>query len=262
MNIVVCIKRVPETSESEIKVDESGKDIIKTRLTFDINESDNYALEEAILIKEKLGGTVTAISCGSPDNDATLRMAIAKGADTAIRIDTADLGEEVQPQIDSFKIAQLLKTAISKLEFDIILTGCMAKDDGYSQVGQMVAELLGIPHAALVTEIKIDAPKARAKRELEAGLLEVLDITLPALFTIQTGINEPRYASLIAIRRAAAKEIKILKWNELGMQDTELRATIESLFPPPIGKRAEILQGTTDETATKLTNIVKEKGLI
>ena len=257
MNIVVCIKRVPETSESEIKVDESGKDIIKTRLTFDINESDNYALEEAILLKEKLGGTVTAISVGSPDNDATLRMAIAKGADTAIRIDTADLGE-----MDSFKIAQLLKTAISKLQFDIIFTGCMAKDDGYSQVGPMVAELLGIPHAALVTEIKIDDTKARAKRELEAGLLEVLDITLPALFTIQTGINEPRYASLIAIRRAAAKEIKILKWNELEMADIPLRTTIESLFPPPIGKRAEILQGTTDETATKLVTIVKEKGLI
>lgn len=257
MDIVVCIKRVPQTAEAEVKVDASGKDIIKSRLIFDINESDNYALEEAILLKEKFGGTVTAISVGLPECDENLRMAVAKGADIAIRVDTAQF-----EQLDSFTVAQILKSVINKLHFDIILTGCIAKDDGCSLVGPMVAELLGIPHATLVTEIRIEDNKARVKRELEGGLFEVIELKLPALFTIQTGINEPRYASLIAIRRAAAKEIKVFGRSDIEVEELSVRTSIDSLFPPPVGKRAEFLQGSPDEVSTKLTTIIKEKGLI
>lgn len=257
MDIIVCIKRVPQTAEAEIKIDDSGKDIIKSRLIFDINEPDNYALEEAILLKEKFGGTVTAISVGASECEENLRMAVAKGADNAIRVDDNQFGE-----LDGFKIAQILKSVIGKLHFDVILAGCMAKDDGCSQIGPMVAELLGIPHATLVTEIKVENNKAQVKRELEGGLLEVTEIRMPALFTIQTGINEPRYASLIAIRRAAAKDIKVFSRTELEMEEIPLRTSIESLFLPPVGKRAEIIQGTPDEVSTKLATIVKEKGLI
>jgi electron transfer flavoprotein beta subunit len=262
MNIVVCIKRVPETAESEVKVDESGKDIVKSRLTYDINEPDNYALEEAILLKEKFGGNITVISVGTGESDENLRMAIAKGADTAIRVDIPNVNE-----LDGFNVAELIKAVIKNIQFDLILTGCIAKDDGCSQVGPMVAELLAIPHATLVTEVKIEGDatsngKANVKRELEGGLLESLEIKLPALFTVQTGINEPRYASLIAIRRATAKEIKVFSVSELGLTNISSRTSIESLFVPPVGKRAEIIKGSADEVSTKLAGIIKEKGLL
>lgn len=259
MDIIVCIKRVPETAESEIKVDASGKDIIKERLTFDINESDNYGLEEAILLKEKFGGSVTLVSVGPPEVEDILRMGLAKGADTAIRVT-----DEKFKELDAFATAKLLQSVVKVAcsKFDIIFTGCMANDDGCSQVGPTLAELLGIPHATLVTNIEIKESIAKVQRELEGGLLEVLEIKLPALFTIQTGINEPRYASLIAIRRAAAKEIKVIDAKMLGIDELATKTRIDSLFPPPIGKRAQIIEGTPDEVATKVTGIFKEKGLV
>ncbi len=257
MDIVVCLKRVPETAEAEIKIDGSGKAIEKERLTFDINESDNYALEEAILQKEKWGGTVTLVSLGPPDCEDTLRMGLAKGADQAIR-----LTDEKFEELDGFATAQILKNAIKDVKFDLVLTGCIATDDGYSQVGPTLAELLDIPHAVLVTKIDVEEGRAIIQRELEGGLLEALDIRLPALFAVQTGINEPRYASLIAIRRAAAKEIKVLNAQEIEMEEPTVRTILESLSPPPVGKRAEVLEGSADETSAKLAQICKGKGIL
>ncbi len=257
MDIIVCVKRVPQTAEAEVKIDASKKDIIRDRLTFDMNESDTYALEEAILLKEKFGGTLTVISLGLVEAEDTLRIAMAKGADNAIRIKAEDFGE-----LDGYKTAQILKEAIRDVKFDVIFTGCMATDDAYSQVGVTLAELLGIPHASLVTKIEVVDKKAHVHRELEGGLLEHLEITLPALCTIQTGINEPRYASLIAIRRAAKKEIKALGKSEISSDKVLLNSNLEELFTPPVGKRAEMLTGSTDEISTKLTGIIKEKGLI
>jgi len=257
LNIIVCIKRVPQTAEADLKIDPSGKDIIKDRLTFDMNESDSYALEEAILLKEKFGGTITVITLGTPEAEDTLRIALAKGADNAIRIKFEDFGE-----IDGFKTAQLLKAVIKDIPFDLIVTGCIATDDAYSQVGPTLAELLGIPHATLVTKIEITDNKARIHRELEGGLLEHLEVSLPVLITVQTGINEPRYASLIAIRRAASKEIKITGKTEISDSDIMLNSTLAELFIPPIGKRAEMLTGNVDEVSTKLAGIIKEKGLL
>lgn len=255
MNIIVCIKRVPDTAEAAVNIDSSGKDIVKDRLTFDINESDNYALEEAILLKEKLGGTVTIVSVGPPECEDTLRMGLAKGADTAIRIT-----DEKFTETDGFAIAEILKTAIEVITsqdwVDLILTGCIATDDGASQVGPTLAELMDIPHATLVTKIDVNNGVVRVHRELEGGLTEVFDIKLPALFAIQTGINEPRYASLIAIRHAAAKEIKVLGAGELGIEEVSFKTKVESLFRPPVAKHAEILQGTPEEVSTKLAQIL------
>lgn len=256
MNIIVCIKRVPQTAEADVKVDASGKDIIKDRLAFDMNESDTYALEQAILLKEKHGGTVTAISLGYPDTEDTLRIALAKGADTAIRIKAEEFGE-----IDGYKTAKVLSSVIKSLPFDLILTGCMSTDDAYSLVGQTLAELVGVPHATLVTKLEINDNRAQVYRELEGGLSEHLDIGLPFLATIQTGINTPRFASLIAIRRAASKEIKVLGSADIG-QEILTNAILEELFVPPVGKRAEILTGSVDEVATKLSTVIKDKGLI
>lgn len=258
MNIIVCIKRVPQTAEAEVKVDSTGKAIVRDRLVFDINEPDSYALEEAILLKEKTGGTVTAISVGAPDAEDSLRIALAKGADSAIRISAEEFGD-----LDGYKTAQLLAAVVKGLAHDIILTGCVATDDNYYQVGPMLAEMLGIGHATLVTKIEVSADRrAQVCRELEGGLLECLDVGLPFAAAVQTGINEPRYASLIAIRRAAAKEIKILGKNELGSVEPGVNSILDLLYPPVSGKRAEIIAGTPDETAAKVAGILKDKGLI
>jgi electron transfer flavoprotein beta subunit len=257
LDIIVCIKRVAQTAEADVKVDPSGKNIVKDRLTFDMNESDTYALEEAILLKEKFSGTLTAVSLGTAEAEDTLRIALAKGADNAIRIKAEDFDE-----LDGFKTAQLIKAAIKDLKFDVIFTGCIATDDYFSQVGVALAEMLGIPHATLVTKVDIQENKAQVYRELEGGLLEHLEMTLPSLFTIQTGINEPRYASLIAIRRAAKKEIKVIGASDIDQTGIQAGTVLEELFPPPVGKHAEILSGSTDEIAVKLTGIIKDKGLI
>jgi electron transfer flavoprotein beta subunit len=255
LDLIVCIKRVPQTAEAEVKVDASGRDIVKDRLTFDMNEADSYALEEAILLKEKFGGTITAISLGAVDADDTLRIALAKGADQAIRIKADDFGE-----LDGAKTAALLKEVVKEIKFDVIFTGCMATDDSYYGVGPVLAEMLGVPHATLVSKIEVVDGKAQVNRELEGGLIEHLEMSLPAVFAVQTGINEPRYASLIAIRRAAGKEIKVLGKAEI-LSEPQLKTTLEELFVPPVGKRAEILTGTADEIAARTAEIIREKGL-
>ena len=257
MDIIVCIKRVPQTSEAEVKIDSTGKDIVKDRLTFDTNESDTYALEQAVLMKEKFGGEITVISLGEEDAEDTLRIALAKGADKAIRIKAEDFDE-----LDAFQTSQILKTVIKDLNYDIVFAGCIATDDAYSQIGVTLAELLEIPHAALVIDFDVNENRADVQRELEGGLIEHLDIALPALFTIQTGINEPRYASLIAIRRAAKKEIQIIGKDELQQAEFISNSVLEELYVPPISKQVEILAGSTPESAGKLAGIFKEKGLL
>ncbi len=257
MNIIVCIKRVPQTAEAEVKADSSGKDIERERLTFDMNEYDTFALEEAVLFKEKFGGTVTAISVGREDAQDTLRIALAKGADTAIRVKAEDFGV-----LDAMKTAQLLKAALKDIEHDIIFCGSIATDDAYSQVGVTLAQLLGIPHATLVTRIDATEGRAQVHRELEGGLLEHLDMTLPAVIAVQSGINVPRYASLIAIRKAAKKEINTVGQDAISAEDLRADITIDKLFKPPVTKMAEILTGDAEEVSEKLSTIIKEKGLI
>jgi len=257
LDIIVCIKRVPQTAEAEVSIDSTRKNIQKDRLTFDMNESDTYALEEAVLLKEKFGGNITVLSLGYPDTDDTLRIALAKGADNAIRIKAENF-----ENLDAFQTAQILKSVIRTINFDIILTGCIATDDAYSQIGVTLAELLEIPHAALVIKVDANEQRTHVHRELEEGLIEHLDIKLPALLTILTGINEPRYASLIAIRRAAKKEIQQLGKENIELEDLVINSVIEELYVPTATKQVEILTGSPSETATKLAEIVKEKGLI
>lgn len=260
MDIVVCVKRVPDTSEAEVIIAKDGRRIEEKGLVFDINEWDRYAVEEAVRLKEKLGGSVTAVIMGPEEAEDTLRRCLATGADSAIRLtDRAFEGS------DATTIARILYQAIKDLKFDLVLTGAQASDDGYGQVGPTIAEFLGIPHAALVTDIEITDGKARVHRELEGGLEEVDEIKLPALFTIQTGINEPRYVSLMGIRKASQKEIKTLNLQALGLKEEQVgesgsRVKIERLFLPPPTKETEILEGGLDDVTAKLTRIIKDKG--
>mgnify|MGYP001052225904 CR=1 FL=1 len=260
MNIIVCIKRVPDTTEADISIDKSGKDIDKSGLVFDLNEWDSYAIEEAILLKEKLGGTVTVLSMGGEDSNESLRKCLAMGADDALRLtDPAFAGS------DGFATAKVLAEAIRKIPYDLILTGTQTEDDGYGQVGVVMAELLGIPHVSLVNRIEVQEKKIKANRELEGGLEEVVEVDLPALFTIQTGINEPRYVSIMGIRKVAKKEIKILGVSDINLKPEEVGLAgsdtqLEKVFFPPVGEGAEILEGKPEEVAAKVFNILKDKG--
>lgn len=253
MNIAVCIKRVPETAEAAVNIDSSEKRIVEDQLVFDINEADNYALEEALLLKEKTEGDITLFTVGPKKADEVIKMGLAKGATCGVRITPENLDS-----LDSYTIAKLLAEPIKEGNFDLVLTGCISSDAGNSQVGVTLAELLGIPHASLVINMEIEDDSATVQRELEGGLFEELKIKLPALFTIQTGINEPRYASILGIKRAAQKEIKVVENITVEGMKTE----IVRMYYPPAGKMAEILEGGVEEVSGKLCEILKGKGLL
>ncbi|MCL4553042.1 MAG: electron transfer flavoprotein subunit beta/FixA family protein [Candidatus Marsarchaeota archaeon] len=260
MNIVVCVKRVPDLAEADIIIDRSQKDIEKDDLVFDLNEWDSYAIEEAVQLKEKLGGSITAVTLGDQDAEEVLRRALAVGADDAIHlIDVAFNGG------DATATAKVLAAAIRTAPFDLILTGAQAADDGYGQTGATLAEMLGVPHATLVTNIEIVGRAARVHRELEAGLEEVVEVELPAVLTVQTGINEPRYVSIAGIRRVAKREIKVLDAKTLGLTDAEVGANaskieVEELFIPLATRKGEVLTGSADIVAEKLMGIFATKG--
>ena len=262
MDVIVCVKHVPETAEAELKIDASGKAVEKTGLVYDINEWDDYALEEAVRIREKQGGSVTAITIGPDDSDSTLRKCLARGADKAIRL--ADPKFEGS---DGYAIAKILHSVIKTMQYDLVLTGMQAGDDGSAMVGPILAQLLGIPHATMVKKLELGTGTAKANRELEGGLEEQVEVKLPALFSIQTGINEPRYVSIMGIRKAMQKEIKIMSLADTGLSENDVGLAgswlkIEKLYVPPVEKQAEFLKGTPDEMAARIAEILKAKGLI
>jgi electron transfer flavoprotein beta subunit len=260
MNIVVCVKRVPETAEADLRIGLDGKAIVDEGLAFQINESDNYALEQALLIKEDLGGEVTVLTLGPEPSEEVLRMSMAKGADTAVR-----LADEAFAGGDAAATAGALAAAIKGMDYDLVLTGCMASDDGATAVGVGLAEILGVPHATYVVQMEVEDGKATVGRELEGGLIEKLDMKLPAVVTIQTGINEPRYASIMGIAKASKREIARKSAADLGLSASDVgtggsKTAILALEFPPAGEGAEILEGTPAEASGKLAQVLKEKG--
>lgn len=260
-NIIVCVKQVPETTEMDISIDGTGKDIKKDDMVYAINEWDNYAVEEAVKLKEKYGGSVTVVTIGPEKSEEVLRKSLAMGADEAVRLTDPALEGS-----DGYAIATALSRIVKDMPYSMILTGVQAEDDGYGLVGPALAEMLGIQHAALVNKIEsIGDGKAKLHRELEGGLEEVLEVDLPAVFTIQSGINEPRYVSIMGIRKVAKKEIKKPSLSDIGLSADEVGekgslTTIEKAYLPETGKGAEMLEGTPDEVNTKLVEILKEKG--
>jgi len=253
MNIAVCVKRIPKTAEADIFIEKDGTDIKKDHLVFHLNDWDSYAIREAALLKEKYGGEVTVITIGPEESKEVLTRCLAMGADRALRIE----GPVSQ---DGHLIAKILSQAIKNQSFDLILTGVQAEDDNWGQVGVSLAQMLGLPHAAIVTNIEITGDKAKVRRELEGGIDEVTELKLPAVLTIQTGINEPKYVSLAALLEAEDKEIKDLGMEELGLTTGDSVDTkIDQVFFPPVGKMAEILKGSPEEVVTQLTEIIKKK---
>ena len=253
MNIIVCVKRVPKTAEADLFIEKDGKDIKKDNLVFSLNDWDGYAVREAALLKEKHGGIVTVLTVGPEESKEVLTRCLAMDADRALRI-------EAPESADANLISRILHQAVRNEPFDLILTGVQAEDDGWGQVGVALAQRMGLPHAAIVNRIEITGEKARVKRELEGGIEELVELKLPAVLTVQTGINEPKYVSLAAILEAEDKELKELALDEMeGLDQKPLDVVTDQVFFPPVGKMAEILKGSPEEVVIQLTEIIKKK---
>lgn len=257
MEIIVCVKRVPLTQEVDLEINPQKTDVRKDALAYVINEWDNYAVEEAIRIKEKIGGTVTAVSIGSEDDEEVLRRCLAMGADKALRVDPGDLS------LDSLVVSGILAEAIKALPYDLILAGVQRDDTNEGAVGIMLSERLGLVHAAVVTQVALEGKEATIRVELEGGMNEVSRIALPALLSIQTGINEPRYVSIMGIRKAAKKELQVIPLAELKIPAEALlcAACVEEVFLPPETEGAEIIAGDPGTVAEEILRIIKEKGV-
>ena len=260
MEILVCVKRVPDTSENEIAVNAGGSDIQRDDLVYSVNEWDNYAVEEAIQIRDNVGGSVTVVTVGDEDADEILRREMAMGADSGIHCkDKAFDGS------DGKGIAAILKGVVEKGKYDLILTGAQA-DDGAAQVGGMLAAMLDVPYASLVNAVEVlGDKKLKVGREVAGGNQEMNEIDLPCVLSIQTGINEPRYVGIRGIRKVASVDIPIKGAGDLGLSADAVGAAGAKVkrvdyFVPQTGKGAEILEGSMEEIATKLVELLKTKG--
>jgi electron transfer flavoprotein beta subunit len=257
MEILVCVKRVPDPAENEIEVNRDGSDIERDDLVYSVNEWDNYAVEEAIRIRDKVGGSVTVATVGDEDAEEVLRREMAMGADNGILLSDAAFAG-----VDGRGIAAILKTAVEKGKYDLILTGALA-DDGAGQIGGMLAALLDWPYASVVNSIDIlDDSKIKVGREIEGGNHEINEIDLPCVLSIQTGINEPRYVGIRGIRKVASVDIPVYDAADLGLSAEAVGARVNraDYFVPALGAGAEILEGSMEEKIDKLIELLKAKG--
>ena len=259
MEILVCVKRVPDSAENEISVGAGGADIHRDDLVYSVNEWDNYAVEEAIQIVEREGGNVTVVSVGDAEAEEVVRREMAMGAAQGLLLtDPAFEGS------DGLGLATILKAAVQKGAYDLVLTGAQA-DDGSAQVGGMLAALLDWPYASLVNRIEVASGHLTVGREIEGGAQELSGIDTPCVLSIQTGINEPRYVGIRGIRKVASVAIPVLDAGALGLAPQtvgEAGAKVRRIdyFVPPTGAGADMLTGTTAELAQQLMELLKAKG--
>jgi electron transfer flavoprotein beta subunit len=255
MKIIVAIKQVPER-DAQFRIDGAGKWIDEADLQFALNESDAYALEEALQLKEKHGGEVVVLSAGPERIGQTIREALAKGADRAINILCDDLATR-----DALGVARLLAAAAKTESPDLLLTGLQSEDLGLGQTGVILAELLGLPHASLILHVEVegaDGPQAqiKVKRELEEGWFQQIEMPLPAVLTIQSGGNKLRYATLMGIKRAKMKEVRQVSASELGV-DAAPVVVLDRVTLPQKQKSTQILPGSPKEAAAALVEKLK-----
>jgi len=260
MNILVCVKRVPDTSENEIHINSSGTDIDRDELVFSINEPDNYAVEEAIQIASKVGGEVTVVTVGDEEDEEVLRRQMAMGAKNGVL-----LSDEAFGGSDGRGIATILKAFVQQGRYDLILTGVEA-DAGGAQVGGMLAALLDYPFASLINGIEVlESRRLKISREVEGGNREIGEITLPCVLSIQTGINEPRYVGMRGIRQVASIPIPTYNAEQLGIAtgnvgDVAAKVKRTDYFIPVAASSARMLRGTSEEMAEEVLELVKAKG--
>ena len=256
MEILVCVTRVPDTAENEIEVNRDGTDIERDDLVYSVNEWDNYAVEEAIQIRDRVGGSVTVVTVGDEEAEEVLRREMAMGADNGIL-----LSDDAFEGADGRGIATVLKAAVDQGGYDLILTGAQS-EGGAGEVGGMLAALLDLPYASLVTSIEEAGETLRVGREIEGGNIEMNEIALPCVLSVQTGINEPRYVGIRGIRKVAKLEIPVKGAGDLGLDAGALAAGVKRLdyFVPEMGEGAEMLEGDSDEIIERLIEMLKAKG--
>jgi len=260
MEILVCVKRVPDTAENEIQLASGGGDIERDELVYSVNEPDNYAVEEALQIAARTGGKVTVATVGGEEDEEVLRREMAMGAARGVL-----LSDESFAGSDGRGIAAILKAYVQSEHFDLILTGVQA-DDGCAQVGGMLAAMLDYPFASLVTSIEVlEGRKLKIGREVEGGNKEINAIDLPCVLSIQTGINEPRYVGMRGIRQVASVPIPALGAADLAVDAEAVGPTAAKVrrvdyFVPPAGKGAQMLQGKREEIVDQLMELLRAKG--
>ncbi len=252
MKILVCMKQVPQ-KDAPLKLNESGK-WIREDVSYEVNEPDAYALEEALRQKEKNGGEVVAITAGPARAQQVLREALAKGADRAIHLE----GEEFTG-LDAMNTAKAFAAAIKDEQFDLIFTGLQSDDYGFAQTGVILSELLGWPHATIIMQIEKKDAGIRVKRELEAGFFQFVEMPLPAVLTIQSGINKLRYATLIGIKQAKNKPLRKVTAAEVQSALGPNQQKIEKLYIPQKTKKTEMLEGAPAEVAKKLVEKLRNE---
>ena len=260
MEILVCVKRVPDTSENEIELNSAGNDIERDELVYSVNEPDNYAVEEALQIVARVGGNVTVVTVGSEDDEEVLRREMAMGAGKGVL-----LSDYVFSGSDARGIAAVLNAFVRKGNYDLVLTGVQAEDGG-AQVGGMLAAILDYPFASLVNSIEVlEGRKLKIGREIEGGNREISEIELPCVLSIQTGINEPRYVGMRGIRAVASVPIPTydaaeLKLDPAAVGDTAAKLKRLDYFVPVSGKGAEMLHGNREEIVARVTDLIATKG--
>lgn len=259
MHIIVFVRQAAVTryysidSQGRLKEDDMG---------FELNESDRYAMEEALLTKERLGGSITAVAVGPPNRDKILKECLALGADEAIRV-----WDEAIADSDSCGIARVLSAFIKTLSFDLILTGSQDDHDLSMHIAPLAAHILGIPYATIVCKLTLSDGVATVHRELENGIEEILEMNLPVLLTVQTGINVTRYTSLSGMMKAKKIPIQLMDLAGIGLNGSDVgsagsQTDIEKCYLPQVAIKASILKGSADETAQQLVNELKQKGAL
>jgi electron transfer flavoprotein beta subunit len=246
------MKQVPQ-KDAPLKLNESGK-WIREDVSYEVNEPDAYALEEALRQREKHKGEVVVVTAGPARSQQVLREALAKGADRAIHLE-----DDRFAHLDSYNVARAIAAAIKDEQFDLVFTGLQSDDFGAAQTGVILAELLGWPHATIIMQIEKTEGGIRVKRELEAGYFQFVDMPLPAVLTIQSGINKLRYATLIGIKQAKNKPLRKLTWDEVSSSLAENRQEIEKLYIPQKTKKTEFIEGPPAEVAKKLVDKLKNE---
>ncbi len=258
MKIIVCVKQVP-AKDSSLRLSEDSTWVRESDISFEINEPDAFALEEGLRLKEKHGGEVIVCSVGPARVQTVIREALAKGADRAIHIE-----EDSASKLDSYLSARLMAEALRSEKADLILAGLQSDDLGFGQTGVVLAELLGLPHATIIMEVQVQDNALKVKRELEAGWFQWVEIPLPALLTIQSGINKLRYATLKGIKAAKTKEVRRVTAAELGVKLAEMpeRQRIERIYVPVKTKKTEFIDGAPKEAAAALVQKLQREARV
>jgi electron transfer flavoprotein beta subunit len=253
VQIAVCLKQVV-TRDAPVRVDDAKTWIRDQDASFELNEPDAYALEAALRLKEQHGGEVIAVSAGPSRVTQALREALARGADRALHIEGDALA-----RADAFGVADALANAIRGEKFDLVLTGLQSDDQGFAQVGVILAEKLGMASATIIMDLQIDGSSLRVKRELEGGWFQWVTMPLPAVLTIQSGINQLRYATLKGIMAAKKKEIRAVP---AAAVNGGARQKIVGLYVPEKTKQTRMLEGSSQEAAAALVRALRDEARV